>query len=380
MVSKGLFDSIQVSVEPLAKGKPIECDWRELESRASGSVFLSWPWVSTWLKNAQANLTVIRMSLHGKLIALGVFADSQASRPLGSSMPVMGLHEVPEAPLSKIATEYNGLICDVSYEDIAHERLAVFLAHEWHAAPSSLRWRECRLPGLSAASTAAVQKSSVQYRLYRKSVAPYVGLTESFSDSDSYLKILSKNTRHQIRRSLKIYEDRGALTLMRPNTLDDANKCLERMIQLHQTQWRARGKCGAFSTTAFLQFHTDLLHDAFANGMVDLVEVRAAGEMIGILYNLVYEGIVSSYQSGFAFEQDNRLKPGLVCHALAISDYASSGVETYRFLAGDQRYKKSLATGTDTLYWLAIQRPDMRMRVENTLRKIKSRLRVSGDK
>lgn len=382
MVSEKDYDAIKVSVEPFGTISDLEGDWCDLENRASASVFLSWAWIKTWLHCADSALSVIRMSQDGRLIALGALAHSSASRPLGLSMPVVGLHEAPEMPLSKIATEYNGLLCEDGYEATVHRRLAHWLSDEtmsFDAASSwaGPNWRECRLPGLDEDQASAVRKGAAMHRVYRKSDAPHMAITSSFSDMDNYLGTLNKNARHQIRRSLRLYESRGPISLLRPPGEHAASECLERLSQLHTTQWEARGKPGAFSNAAFLQFHQKLIQSAFSRGVIDLLEIKAGQHTVGILYNLVYGGRVAAYQSGFTYEDDNRLKPGLLCHALAISDYASSGMETYNFLAGDQRYKRSLATDADTLYWVAVQRPDMRMRIENTLRAVKAKFSVS---
>lgn len=380
MISEKDYDAVKVSVEPFDTVSALEGSWRDLENRASFSVFLSWPWIGTWLQCAESPLSIMRMRHGDKVIALGVFAHSNASRTLGGAMPVLGLHEVSETPLGKIATEYNGLLCETGWEAIAHRRLAQWLSHE-HVVPdastggSGLVWRECRLPGLCSDHFSAVQAGAGVHRLYRKSDAPHVSLTDSFSNLDHYLKTLTKNARHQIRRSLRRYETRGAISLHRPSTEQAAMACVDRLSLLHTSQWEARGKPGAFSNGAFVQFHHKLIQNGFSQGVVDLLEVKAGQHTIGILYNLVYGGCVAAYQSGFTYEDDNRLKPGLLCHALAISDYASSGFETYNFLAGDQRYKRSLATDADTLYWVAIQRPDIRMRIESALRNMKAKFK-----
>ena len=50
------------------------------------------------------------------------------------------------------------------------------------------------------------------------------------------------------------------------------------------------------------------------------------------------DGVISNYQSGFLYESDSQLKPGLVSHMLAIDHNLDSGARTYDFLAGDQRF------------------------------------------
>lgn len=374
------YDQIEVTIEPVGSLSSLEQDWRALETQASASCFQGWLWIATWIQSASADLAVIRMSWNEKTVALGLFAEGGVSRPLGGMMPVIGLNEAPGTDLSRVAIEYNGLLCEAGLEQVVHNRLIDFLAEDFGALSTLPNWRECRLPGCSADMAEAAGEHFNTHRLYRKEVAPYVALSDSFARLDQYVGSLRKNTRHQLRRSLRMYRENGALSLVRPSNVESAIECMDRLIDLHQTQWRARGKPGAFSNEAFCAFHFGLIEKAFDSGLVDLVEVKVADQTIGILYNFIYAGVVSSYQSGFSYDADNRIKPGLVCHALAISDYASSGAKTYRFLAGGQRYKESLSNGADTLYWIALQRPDLRMRLENMVRQVKARFQMSQSK
>jgi CelD/BcsL family acetyltransferase involved in cellulose biosynthesis len=80
--------------------------------------------------------------------------------------------------------------------------------------------------------------------------------------------------------------------------------------------------------------------------------VSCAGVTIGILYNFAYMGRVSAYQSGFVYrDADRAAKPGLTCHHAAINYALEKAMDIYDFLAGDDRYKRSLADRTQRLTW-----------------------------
>jgi hypothetical protein len=84
---------------------------------------------------------------------------------------------------------------------------------------------------------------------------------------------------------------------------------------------------------------------------------------------------VYAFQSGFRYEEDSRIKPGLVCHALALARYADEGALEYDFLAGDGQHKRSLATGTRTLTWTTLLRDSAWLRAASWLRERLSALR-----
>ena len=48
------------------------------------------------------------------------------------------------------------------------------------------------------------------------------------------------------------------------------------------------------------------------------------------------------------------MKPGMTCHRLAIEAAARAGLSCYDFLAGADRYKRSLADSQENLEWLEI--------------------------
>ena len=166
---------------------------------------------------------------------------------------------------------------------------------------------------------------------------------------------LSANTRHQLRRSDRAYAVEGALRLERAETPERAHDYLVALRGLHQAAWRERGQPGAFATSFFERFHHALIGRGHPRAEIDLMRVSAGPRTIGFLYNFRYRGESLSYQSGFDYANAGRhAKPGLTCHHQAICDARAWGAEKYDFLAGDDRYKRSLSDNEQTLLWLEV--------------------------
>ena len=124
---------------------------------------------------------------------------------------------------------------------------------------------------------------------------------------------------------------------------------------LHQASWTARGRPGAFANPFFGRFHRALIARGLGRGEIDLFRVAAGSQIVGLLYNFRYRGHSLAYQSGFDYAGASRhQKPGLTCHHEAIRFVARLGVVRYNFLAGDARYKRSLADRGETLHWIAV--------------------------
>jgi CelD/BcsL family acetyltransferase involved in cellulose biosynthesis len=206
----------------------------------------------------------------------------------------------------------------------------------------------------------------------------FVPLATLRDEGMPYLSTLSKNTREKIRRSIRLYEERtGPLTVEAAQTPAHALEWFDSLRRFHDARWQSQGSSGAFSTPESVKFHQRIIAEHVAPGdqtagfSVELLRIRCDTEVIGVLYNLIYRGRVSFYQSGLHYAMDNRLKPGLVTHTLAVQRYLDGDASEYDFLAGGPetaRYKESLASGRRSLMWLEYSVPSPKMWALNRLR------------
>ena len=123
-----------------------------------------------------------------------------------------------------------------------------------------------------------------------------------------------------------------------------------------------RKKNHAFRHSYFETFHRRMIEDQTGSGVAQMLRMTAGDRVVGYLYNFLYREKVFAYQSGFDIEL-NALKPGYVCHALAIDHYAKLGAKTYDFLAGTNQLKRSLSNEEYPLYWIRAGRTTMRNRI-----------------
>lgn len=266
------------------------------------------------------------------LVGLGVLGRRDRRWDVLRS-PSLHLGEADDAASAALCTEYNGFL--------AVRGLEVQVTRAALAALNALGgWRELVLPG--------VPRVEGPVRVTRRHLAPYALLGPG-----DPLDGLSRNSRHQIRRSLKLYN----MTLEKGDWFD-------RLMELHGAYWRGRGQPGAFVHPKVVAFHRRLL----AAGDAEVLRLSDGGAEIGYLYNFIHDGWVYAYQSGFRYDPDPRRKPGLAGHLLAMRSYGAQGMRGYRFLAGDSRYKSSLATAKDQLVWAIADRDDVFHRLERWLR------------
>jgi CelD/BcsL family acetyltransferase involved in cellulose biosynthesis len=323
----------------------LEADWRALEARAAGqfSFFQSWTWVGCLAEDRFTDPILLRASRAGNTVGLALFNRRHRT---------LWLAESGDPILDASFVEHNAPLT-------AGEPTAVL-------ALLQAVWRVPGVRRLVLSGVAENLPAAAGGHVLRRQLrpAPFVDLATVRAAGGDHLATISANTRQQIRRSLRLLAARGPLHLSHPASLAEAEQWFTALVALHGQSWRRRGGVGAFAQPWIRRFHAALLPRVFARGELDLVRL-AAGEMaIGYLYNFRLNGRVYAYQSGLAERLEApQEKPGLCLHALAIREAAGRGDQVYDFLAGDARYKRSLASNSVALVWAELARPDLRGRL-----------------
>lgn len=357
---------ITVELEPARSCRALESDWRDLERRADGSFFQSWRWIGTWLAELprEAEPLCLCARRGREIVALGLVVprETRRHRVLRSRQLSLNTCGLPE--IDRLSIEYNGFLLDRRHATEATAAIFSYLAGRADL------WDELVLDGVDPACIEQVAASGCRIWLRQHSICRFVDL-QAITDPDC-LEYLGPNTRHQIRRTRRLL---GDAEIVAAATAEHGLEMMRRLVEQHEIRWRARGHEGAFANDFLRAFHGRLVAEGVPAGDIQLLQVRRAGaESIGHLYNFVYRGRVYAYQSGFAQFDDNRLKPGLLSHHLAIVFNRSRGMQAYDFLAGDSRYKRSLANRQAELVWIVAQRPALRFALERALRTLKGRL------
>jgi CelD/BcsL family acetyltransferase involved in cellulose biosynthesis len=342
--------------------------WCGLEAASRPSYFLSWSWVETWLEALPASAPITLYVARRAGAPIAAFFLGARTRWRYRVLPSRGfyLNQVGDAAYDEICIEYNGMVHDGRPPPFAE-----IVGH----LPGT--WDELYLPALDAddalVTGLVADHARLRLRVDGRTPSPVVDLAK-VRDAGDYLKVLGGNTRSQIRRSQKLYAARGKLALEVASSVAQALAFFDELVVLHRRAWAERGQAGAFLPFVHA-FHKRLIERRFDSGEIQLVRIRAGDATVGCLYNLVSRDTVAFYQSGLAFEADSKLKPGLVCHALAVAHDAAAGHRWYDFLGGGSRYKQSLSTDARNLVWLRLQKPRLRFTLEDAALAVRKRVR-----
>jgi len=366
---------IAASVMRLTTIGPLGHKWRHLEQRSSCSFFQSWTWIGTWLAQLPKSVELYLLEVvdGDRVIGLAVFGAGTLVRHGFVRSRALLLHETGSNEMDRMTIEYNSILVETGRER------EVVIAGVNCVRAANLTWDELIVSGVEArafeAWHAAVRDTNWRVVFRQESNCYLVDLDAVRDRGGDYLALLSSNTRQQVRRSLRAYEKFGSLSISVASSEETAVEYLHGLQDLHDAHWRGRGKDGAFASEFTRNFHDRLVRDAVARAEVQMLRVTAGNEVVGYLYNLVRDGHVYFYQSGFEYTEDPKLRPGLICHYLAITHNLKIGNRIYDFLAGPQRYKQSLGAAHVKMYWFALQKPRLVFAVERLLKRVKRVIR-----
>jgi CelD/BcsL family acetyltransferase involved in cellulose biosynthesis len=351
-------------LDPRTDREAVAAIWQTLALNPPRSYFLSWGWVETWLdhlpQDADVQLAVLRDDAGP--IAAAFIGHARVVRQHLFRSTAWLLNQTGSHTVDQLYIEDNDFLCREGANVSCRDLLA--------ALPG--KWEELYLSGVDPHGTTGrlLERVEAPYQVLiaNRIPAPYVDLAAVAAGRKDYLAALSSNTRSQIRRCYKGYEARGPLAREVASDTASALDIFEEMVKLHQHWWGLRGDKGAFANPWFYNFHRSLIERRFAAGELQLVRVRCGDMTVGCIYNFVWNGTVSFYQSGFRPEDDNRLKPGFICHTEAIRHNVEAGNSVYDFMASFDEYKVRMSTHQRELVWARVQKPRLKFAVERMMR------------
>jgi len=338
-------------VEPWHGDAALPAWWAPLfEATEDAAIFLSPWWMQSWLDTYGARFRGewVRWEREGRVVA-GVLVVRGTLRKALLPLRCLFLNATAEDGERPPLAEYNDVLA------LPDHRAAV--AADFRALLGARAWEALALCGYAEGSVidAATAAMPVAFARREARPAPYLDLTR-LGDAP-YDRALGPNTGSQVRRSIKLYEQRsGPLALHRADSASEALAFLRAMTPLHNRRWEAKGIEGSFAHPLRAEFHERMVPRLAEAGVLDFLRVTAGDDVVGYLYNFVHRGKAYSFQSGFAGEEDARFKPGLVCHRMAVEAYRARALREYDFLAGDARYKRSLANAGRRLSWCMLYR------------------------
>lgn len=368
--------SLSTSIEPVKTIEMVEKAWMELESASINGFCMSWTWVEPWLRLVLPDnpVYVFTAKENGRLIAICFLTLRDTSR-LNDVIKIRQvlLNECLDDSFNMFLS-YNGLLIRQGYEAAAW-RAFFDEVMTWHEA-----WDEILLCSIDEEVYKVVidnnnRKLTIDLdKIYKSWI---FNLTSDEVSGGDILAGMKRKSRQQIRQSLKKYQSLGEIVIDCAKTLEEANSYFDAMGELHTLRWQSVGKTGSFANANWIRFHQGLIAKGFERGHIQLLRVACGDDVLGYLYGHVYGDTVYMHQTGFAESENNAMRPGYLCHYMAMKFNQSIDIRYYDFLPDESgSYKRFFVQDTKQVYWLQIQRPKIKFRIENLLRKCLGRPKI----
>lgn len=336
-------------------------DWKRIEGNIEIPFFLTWDWVSCWIETYSPELIFVTASMDNIPVCIGLFTQSDTMRHRFIRSRQIRLHQTGNCHKDQIWVEYNDFICEESYRVEAVDACLSILNSE-------LIFDEIILSMMPQERGDQIIDKTPNAFIVLQVPSFSVDLENIRAKKTSYLESLSANTRYQIRRSMRLYEKKyGNLQIKFAENKKQALAYFHKAAPYHVQRWYDSG----YKNDQFINFHENLIKRTYDQNCILLIEVMAGNETIAVMYYQVSGGTIYFYLHGLKYEEDPKMKPGLVSHYLATEYLKDTNFKYYDFMGGYSQYKAQLARKTNNLVTVVIQKPKIRFKFENMAREIK---------
>ena len=350
----------------------LENDWLALEYVSNCSFFLSWLWISTWIETYQPELKILRAYYNDEMVAIATLVLNKQRRYWFLNSKTLHLNQTGDQEKDQIWIEYNGFLAKERHLDNVTTSGIKFLIETLDL------WDEMIVGAITDHQATLLENGGnlMRHNLWH---APCYGvdLKAIRSYNRDYLSTLSRNTRYQIQRSIKLYEQSGSLKIETADSTNNAIRYFNEMGPLHIARWGTGCGESGFANPHFILFHENLIRKCWEIGAVELLRLRQGDQVIARFYNFIYRKRVYFYLSGLVSENNGKLKPGLTGHSLCIQKYINEGLDFYDFMGGGERYKKNLAEKHQQLVKVTLQKRKIKFIFERSARRLKNTLLAS---
>lgn len=153
-----------------------------------------------------------------------------------------------------------------------------------------------------------------------------------------YVSSLEPQFRPLLTRYPKRLKSRFSVRYVRCEHVEDLQKQLRMLFDLHQMRWTGRGEAGAFASTERRDFYCRMACAFLKRGWLEFWLLELDGESVGAQFCFRYHDTVSLLQEGFHPKYAGE-KIGYALKAHLLEEMIRTGAKSYDFLGGNDLYK-----------------------------------------
>lgn len=161
---------------------------------------------------------------------------------------------------------------------------------------------------------------------------------------DDHLKAHGKSQRRKMRGLCKALGNNDSLVQWSAETVEETDRLLDTLMELHQRRWTDAGELGSYADPAFCQFVRESAIQFLDRGNLYLTALERDGTVIGTELNIIGDNrVLYSFSSGFDLNHSD-VEPGRVLGVDTLQHMYRDGLAGIDYMRGDETYKQRFAT------------------------------------
>ena len=353
MVDQRRLYSIK-TIRSLEKLQHYSEDWNNfLERSQNNNIFLTWEWLSTWIKVylKQNNLLTLIVFEDEELVAIAPLWVEKV-RFLG----LLRLKVLKFLGSGEVCADHLDLIMGV--KNVPGRARAIW---DYLYGPLRSEWdifEYYNVPNNSPVLDAFYRLGDEDDRCIKReiidySICPYISLPNSW---DEYLKDFSQKGRYSINFSKRRLEQQGKMVLKFCKDVYDLPGEMQRLIALKRKSVIAGVRQENYATPEFERFHYHVARKFLEMGLLFLCSIRISGRHVGSFYGFIYNNTLYNYILSVERGIYKRVSIGRALLAYCIEEAIKNKYREFDFLRGDEEYK---------YHWTDLDRRNLSLRFHN---------------
>lgn len=317
----------------------LEEKWNELVLNSMHpNIFLTWEWVSTWVKWFGCNKRIKIIEVWDGPQLIGILPLYISPVELFPRISVKGLKYIGDGGV--VFPDFLGPI-------IRQGRLdSVLFCLEDILASNKSDYHLIRLADMNLAfegtySFVDALCKRFQCDIRQGAICPYIGFS---GDYESFLGSLSARRRQAIRYNYKKASKNFQVRLECYQSQEKVSEVFEIMVQVFRKATRGQDKTQGFLRKDYVEFHKDVASALARNGWLRIYVLYFNDTPVAYIYGYLFKKVFWYYQTSY----DLTLKdysPGAVVLQMVIKSLIEEGAQEFDFLRGDEEYKFSFSSG-----------------------------------
>jgi len=372
---------ISCSSQALAQNTFVQAIWLDLMQKAAPNFFLHWTWISSWLvsinesvdfiyavdKKMGTNTPIEEIPLHCIFGCAVIHKNSQFSLQNLVFQQASMLNRTGLKNQDQMWIEYNDFLIDQQYENDARDTLAQYtMRHKLGSLQMGIT--DTKLV------EQLCQRNNWQYAPISQTLAYQKTISPKHEDIAALIADFSKNTKSQLRRSIKLLKENDDLQMSIAESCEQATQWFEDSGDLHKSLWQSTAYGSGFDNPIFIAFHKRLIAQLFSQGHIVVAKYSLNNSVVGYIYGFIYQQTFHFYLSAFAKSPNSKIKLGLVAHLYLMQLLASKNICVYDFMGGTARYKESLSDTRISMGFYRITNNAFMFKLDKLLRDTKQKL------